>query len=216
VQYLYTAMLEAIIGLRLVAWAHFVLLAAINSGGLAPWRAVWNALTMPTDAYLRRLLGLSRSDRSDATRKIMQEHHQALLDRFRSQTMEAFTLGSLGLAAWAALVVASTTGESPRVLGPSLDLLFIGVGLVLSGPILFARAGIRVAHMGLEGFLGVGYSAIVLWIASELGPVLGSGWWELAGLALGATLLLLAGAELHRQLRRNRTLLESSPPETAS
>jgi hypothetical protein len=215
-QYLYTVMLEAIIGLRLVAWAHFVLLAAINSGGTAPWRAVWKALTMPTEEYLSRLLGLSRGDRSDETRAIMRQRHRAHLELFRSQTMEAFTLGSLGLAAWAALVVAATTGQSPRVLGPSLDLLFIGVGLVLSGPILFSRAGIRVAHMGLEGFLGVGYSAIVLWIASELGPVLGSGWWELAGLALGATLLLLAGTELRRQLRRNRNLLEPRPPETAS
>jgi hypothetical protein len=215
-RYLYTAMLQAIIGLRLVAWAHFVLLAAVNSGGTAPWRAVWKALTMPTEEYLRRLLRLALDDRSDATRAIMQQRHRAHLELFRSQTMEAFTLGSLGLAAWAALVVAATTGQSPREIGPSLDLLFVGVGLVLSGPILFARAGVRVAHMGLEGFLAVGYSAIVLWIASQLGPVLGSGWWELAGLALGVTLLLLAGAELRRQLRRNRNLLESPPPGTAS
>lgn len=215
-QYLYTGMLQAIIGLRLVAWVHFMLLAAIHSGETAPWRAVWEALTMPTEEYLRRLLNLAPDDRSDETLAIMQQRHRAHLALFRTQTAEAFTLGSLGLAAWAALVVATTTGQNTRVLGPSLDILFIGVSLVLSGPILFARAGVRAAHMGLEGFLGVGYSAIVLWIASELGPVLGAGWWELAGLALGATLLLLGGAELRRQLRRNRKLLEPRPPETTS
>ena len=208
--------LLGVVGLRLGWILHFAVLSVRQAPAHERLRTLRCDFRMPTAVYGRRLLGLDGAAPSAEHSQRIGRMHQGIIESFKGLRSEALILGSLALAAWAAL--AAESNPPSYLTGISLELLFTGVVLTISGPLLFRMGGLRGTSMLLDTFVGLGYAAIVLWLAYAIAFVFGSSW-RIAGAALAAMVLSRETIEVHAEIKRNRDILARpvapNPPPAA-
>jgi hypothetical protein len=82
-------------------------------------------------------------------------------------------IGSVALAAWTQLF--SAAGHEPgNPLAPiTRHLLLVSAAVLIAGPVLFRSPGTHVTFLGRESMMAVGFSALVLSLASAVADVFG-------------------------------------------
>jgi len=194
-------------------WLDLLMLAAVRtpSGRI---KAMRGALRMSSSDYLRRVR-TQPGHEPDLKPEDVRTFHQRLLALHRAQRQEALVLGSLGLAAWAAIGAASA-GVAKELNNSSLNLLFVGVVLAIAGPVLFSRAGTRTTHMGLQSLVVVGYDAIVLWLAYAITVIFGPAF-HVVGIFVALCVIGREVVELISLLQQNdRLFRQPGAKETSS
>lgn len=190
-------------------WLQFVTLSIRGSSSAREaFRRVRSSLTLSTKDELERLTSQKPTDLEQ-----LDKAHETVLGIYRTQRAEALTLGSLGLAAWGVLY---TLQGSPGTVAPvSLDLLFVGVMLTISGPTIFPMGGAEGTRMGLETTLAIGYGAVVLALASLLPSVVAEELRVIAFIVMAA-LLAREGLNVRAEWTRTSRLLPVAAPHPSA
>lgn len=138
----------------------------------------------------------------------MTKRHAQAIEAYRSQRLDAFALGGLSLAAWAALV---TSDVGPVVEPYSSDLLFVGALVAILGPAMFRLGGTLGTRMGLETTIGLAGEALGLALASALAAVFSSDAMHVVGLTLAFVLVSRAALEVRMEIRLQRAMIARLP-----
>jgi hypothetical protein len=93
--------------------------------------------------------------------------------------------------------------------GYSVDLLFIGVALTISGPIFFRTIDSEGTRLGMQTMVSVGHDAIVLALLALLPLVFHRDWLNLIGVLGAAVLVVREAQEVSTEIEESRKLIRA-------
>jgi hypothetical protein len=158
------------------AWlAGYVVRFLRNGHGLSRRRSLVWAARAPTSSVFR----------GSANETNRQVSHQRTLDTSVHQVEILLLIGSVAFAGWTQLFAASGQFPGNQITGLSRALLLTASIVLIVGPGIFRSSGGHLTYMGRESMSAIGYSALVLALASVLADLGGS-----AGATIGAVMAL--------------------------
>lgn len=122
---------------------------------------------------------------SDARRA----RHEAFYETTRGQFNTLVVVGSIALAAWTQLFANSGTGLGGGLTSITRNLLFVASATLLAAPLLFRNPNQELSFLCRESFTSIGYTALVLSIASALADLFSAAGTVIAALTIAAILV---------------------------
>ncbi|GAF48116.1 hypothetical protein [Rhodococcus wratislaviensis] len=96
----------------------------------------------------------------------LEAKHKALLDEDWRTFDVMLVGGAIGIAAWGQLFAASGSSPGDRLSGLTLHMLLAGTACLLAGPLIWRARGLYLTALGRKASQEVGFSLIVLSLAS--------------------------------------------------